>query len=143
VDVILARVQALHNQISAAACMPVCPVEHNVESVCVYVCVRVCVRVCVLCVCVRVCVCVCVCVCARLAGYMTKSNTHIISQDSPCHCTPSTSYTLFICRVGQSHICTVYIRYFWQETHQIYGHKRCIYTANPVHLLQPHLCRIC
>jgi len=36
-------------------------------------------------------------------------------------------------RVGQNHIYTVYIRYFWQEIHQIYGHIRCIYTvlANP------------
>jgi len=38
-----------------------------------------------------------------------------------------------ICRVGQNHIYTVYIRYFWQENHQIYGHIRCIHTvlANP------------
>ena len=37
------------------------------------------------------------------------------------------------CRVGQNHIYTVYIRYFWQGNHQIYGHIRCIYTvlANP------------
>jgi len=36
-------------------------------------------------------------------------------------------------RVGQNHICTVYIRYFWQGFYQIYGHIRCIYTvlANP------------
>jgi hypothetical protein len=36
-------------------------------------------------------------------------------------------------RVGQNHTYTVYIRYFWQENHQIYGHIRCIYTvlANP------------
>ena len=38
-----------------------------------------------------------------------------------------------MCRVGQNHIYTVYIRYFWQENHQIYDHIRCIYTvlANP------------
>jgi hypothetical protein len=38
-------------------------------------------------------------------------------------------------RVGQNHIFTVYIRYFWQENHQIYGHIQCIYTvmANPKH----------
>ena len=43
----------------------------------------------------------------------------------PCH--------LVIFRVGQNHIYTVYIRYFWQGKHQIYGHIRCIYTvlANP------------
>jgi hypothetical protein len=36
-------------------------------------------------------------------------------------------------RVGQNHIYTVYIQYFWQENHEIYGHIRCIYTvlANP------------
>jgi hypothetical protein len=41
-----------------------------------------------------------------------------------------------MCRVGQNHIYTVYIRYFWQENHQIYGHIRCIYTvlANPEHV---------
>jgi hypothetical protein len=35
-------------------------------------------------------------------------------------------YTVFLvmCRVGQNHIYTVYIRYFWQENHQIYGHVR-------------------
>ena len=40
-------------------------------------------------------------------------------------------------RVGQNHIYTVYIRYFWQGNHQIYGHIRCIYTilANPMHEL--------
>jgi len=39
-----------------------------------------------------------------------------------------------ICRVGQNHTYTVYIRYFWQGHHQIYGHIRCIYTvlANPM-----------
>jgi len=40
-----------------------------------------------------------------------------------------------ITRVGQNHIYTEYIRYFWQGNHQIYGHIRCIYTvlANPTH----------
>jgi len=32
-------------------------------------------------------------------------------------------------RVGQNHIRTVYIRYFWQGNHRIYGHIRCIYTV--------------
>jgi hypothetical protein len=38
-------------------------------------------------------------------------------------------------RVGQNHIYTVYLRYFWQGNHQIYGHIRCIYMvlANPTH----------
>jgi len=40
-------------------------------------------------------------------------------------------------RVGQNHIYTVYIRYFWQRNHRIYGHIRCIHTvlANPKHSL--------
>jgi len=43
------------------------------------------------------------------------------------------SYT---CRVGQNHIYTVHIRYFWQGNYQIYGHIRCTYTvlANPIHV---------
>ena len=42
-----------------------------------------------------------------------------------------------MCRVGQNHIYTVYIRYVWQGNHQIYGHIRCIYTvlANPKYVL--------
>ena len=41
----------------------------------------------------------------------------------------------YIRRVGQNHIYTVYILYFWQKIHQIYGHIRCIYTvlANPIY----------
>jgi len=31
-------------------------------------------------------------------------------------------------RVGQNHICTVYVRYLWQRNRQIYGHARCICT---------------
>jgi hypothetical protein len=38
-----------------------------------------------------------------------------------------------ICRVGQNHVYTVYIRYFWQGNHRIYGHIRgiCTVLANP------------
>jgi hypothetical protein len=32
--------------------------------------------------------------------------------------------TIGIYRVGQNHIYTVYIRFFWQGNHQIYGHIR-------------------
>ena len=41
--------------------------------------------------------------------------------------------TCIISRVGQNHIYTVHIRYFWQGNHEMYGHIRCIYTvlANP------------
>ena len=37
------------------------------------------------------------------------------------------------CRVGQNHVYTVYIRYFWQGNHRIYGHTQRVYTvlANP------------
>ena len=41
-----------------------------------------------------------------------------------------------IARVGQNHIYTVYIQYFWQGNDQIYDHSRCIHTvlANPMYL---------
>jgi hypothetical protein len=42
---------------------------------------------------------------------------------------------VLMCRVGQNHIYTVYIRYFWQANRQIYGHIRSICTvlANPMY----------
>ena len=45
-------------------------------------------------------------------------------------------YSYNMCRVGQNHIYSVYIRYFWQGFHQMYGHIRRIYMvlANPIHL---------
>jgi hypothetical protein len=46
-------------------------------------------------------------------------------------------------RVGQNiYIYTVYIRFFWQENHQIYGHIRCIYTdlANPTYVTMMSVC---
>ena len=48
---------------------------------------------------------------------------------------------LHIFKVGQNHIYTVHIRYFWQGNHQIYGHIRCIYTvlANPTHFARSWL----
>ena len=44
---------------------------------------------------------------------------------------------LYIHRVGQNHIYTVYIRYFWLGNHQIYGVYIRIYTvlANPIYTL--------
>jgi hypothetical protein len=36
---------------------------------------------------------------------------------------------MFICRVGQNHIHTVYIQYFWLKCHQIYGVYTRIYTV--------------
>ena len=50
----------------------------------------------------------------------------------------------FVCRVGQNHIYTVYLRCFWQGNHQIYCHIRCIYTvlASPICVCwpSPHIC---
>jgi hypothetical protein len=53
-----------------------------------------------------------------------------------CHCRCMSHAHCCMSRVGQNHIYTVYIRYFWQGNHQIYGHIRCIYTvlANPMHV---------
>jgi len=41
-----------------------------------------------------------------------------------------------MCRVGQNHIYTVYIRYYLQGYHQIYCHIRGVYTvtANPMYV---------
>jgi hypothetical protein len=43
--------------------------------------------------------------------------------------TPKGKQMKSLSRVGQNHIYTVCIRYFWQGNHRIYGHTRCIYTA--------------
>ena len=53
--------------------------------------------------------CVCVCVCVRA-----------------CVCT---YVMLCMFRVGQNHIYTVYIRYFWQGNHKMYGRIRSTYTV--------------
>jgi len=47
------------------------------------------------------------------------------------------TYGVLISRVGQNHIYTVSVRYFWQGVCQIYGHKRCKYSvlANPTQIL--------
>ena len=51
-----------------------------------------------------------------------------------CSCAYNTN--THVCRVNQNHTYTVYIRYFWQGHHQIYGHIQCIYTvlANLTHM---------
>jgi len=82
----------------------------------------------------------CVCFCAAAAYEQTTCMT------KHCHAAKCTSRyihnmtrntycTRLITRVGQNHVYTVYIRYFWQGNHQIYGLIRCIYTvlANPTH----------
>ena len=45
-------------------------------------------------------------------------------------------FGILIYRVGQNHKCTVYVQYFWQGNHQIYGLIRCTYTvlANPTYI---------
>ena len=54
-----------------------------------------------------------------------------------CICTGTQKTVQQMRRVGQNHIYTVYIRYFWQGNHRIYGHIWCIYTvlANPTNAL--------
>jgi len=52
---------------------------------------------------------------------------------------------IYIFRVSQNHIYTVYIRYFWQGNHQIYGHIRCIVyrctvMANPIYNIYIYKC---
>jgi hypothetical protein len=91
--------------------------------VCVCVCVRVCLRLCV-CVCVCVFVCVCVCVCVYVCVYVC-----VCSCACMCVHVFTTSDRCTMHRVGQNHIYTVYIRYFWQENRQMYAQIRCIHTA--------------
>ena len=70
----------------------------------------------------------CVCICANENVMNSHVNViqHVYLCMYMCVC-------CVVCRVGQNYIYTVYIRYFWQGNHQIYGHLRCIYTvlANP------------
>ena len=82
---------------------------------CVCLCVRACVRACV-----RVCVCVCVCVCARAHVKIACLTLCAVTNKAKVHEVPL-NYGLartvcirriqpYICRVGQNHIYTVYIR---------------------------------
>ena len=59
---------------------------------------------------------------------------------NPCFGWTISERTICMCRVGQNHIYTVCIRYFWQGNHHIYGHIRCIYTvlANPMYVAQAY-----
>jgi hypothetical protein len=61
---------------------------------------------------------------------MNLANPSHAAEGSHSHMTGAKAV---MCRVGQNHIYTVYIRYFGQGNHQIYGHIRCVYTvlANP------------
>jgi hypothetical protein len=67
----------------------------------------------------------------------TQTNTHTSGAAKPVcarlHSHRNPPLARLMTRVGQNHICTVYVRYFWQRNHQIYSCIRCIYTvlANP------------
>jgi len=58
-------------------------------------------------------------------------------------CTPPVLSAHVLCW-PEPYIYTVYVRYFWQRNHLIYGHIRCIYTvlANPTHVLCAHVCEV-
>ena len=94
-------------------------------------------RVCV-CMCVYVCgwvgVGVCVRVCLWCCSYKPQTFFHSMILHFAHNVALSVEDTnLVITRVGQNHIYTVYIRYFWQGNYKMYCHIRCIYTvlANP------------
>jgi len=68
----------------------------------------------------------------QIARHFTKKassqTAFLLGKQAPCT-------QANMCRMGQNHVYTVYIRYFWQGDHQVHGHIRCIYTvlANPKH----------
>ena len=74
----------------------------------------------------------------------TQTNTHTSGAAKPVcarlHSHRNPPLARLMTRVGQNHICTVYVRYQWQGHQQIYGHLRCIYTvlANHIHLVLLH-----
>jgi hypothetical protein len=95
--------------------------------------------------------------CARVSDhvlyrYMHVLATHrIIQSDEKRVCV---HVCVCVCRVGQNHIYTVYIRYFWLGNHQIYSAYIRIYTvlANPMcvwlcmhhaYIAQPDHKRVC
>jgi hypothetical protein len=99
-------------------------------ALCVYVCVWTCMRVCVG-VCAYVYVCVYICIQLSPLALFAIQKLEVVNWRTR----GSALWT--VCRVGQNHICTVYIRCFWQGNHQLYGHIRGIYTVlvNSNHLL--------
>ena len=95
----------------------------------------------------------CVCVCALIVNEFdyvigmkaadtervhthTHTHTHTLTHKDTCFRLAVVAVVL-MCRIGQNHIYTVYMRYFWQGNHRIYGHIRCMYTvlANPTGVL--------
>jgi len=99
-------------------CMCVCSVcvRACVCAVCVYVHVCVCISMCVF-VCVCVCVCVSVYVCVKVCVFVYV--WRVLSAKESClqACKQKRVTARHdMCRVGQNHIDTVYIRHFWQVT---------------------------
>jgi hypothetical protein len=90
----------------------------------------------VVCMSMRMCACMCLCACVRYACVRYACVCLHQTQLDGCRALKC------ICRVGQNHIYTVHIWYFWQGNHQIYGHIRCIYTvlANPMYVTRMHYC---
>jgi len=133
------------------------------RQVCVCVCACVCCVCACVCMCVFVCVRMCVCMCVLYICWHASSCGTCQSVRRPClrsrnkntrtklckpwkqlyartNCASHENNSNKLCkpwkqfnRVGQNHIYTVYIRYFWQGNHPLYVHIRCIYTvlANP------------
>jgi hypothetical protein len=78
--------------------------------------------------------------CVRGARQLTAATFRGTAVVLHARCSVPLRYRIY--KVGQNHIYTVYIRYFWQGNHKIYGHIRCIYTvlANPTHILRYRCC---
>jgi len=96
---------------------------------CLDVCVCVIADVCVIVYVTLVeCLDVCVCVCAHDCRYACVYEYVRVTFRGKLWTTSVTS-GLQNSRVGQNYNYTVYIRYFWQGDHQIYGHMRCIYNS--------------
>jgi len=154
-------------------CASSCPCHQVWTCVCLCVCASVCVCVAVCmcgCSCVCVCLCVCIlmslppglyvykCVCVCMPKLFLSPGVYVYKcvcacLSFSCHqvctrvfCASCLLLPLrYTCRIGQDHIYTVHIRYFWQGNHQIYSHIRCIHTvlANPIHLCKRACMRDC
>jgi len=55
--------------------------------------------------------------------------TNLISAHAMCTALILPAFYIDCIRVGQNHICMVYIRYIWQVKHRIYGYIQCICTV--------------
>ena len=119
-----------HKPTSALGGSLLVPVRWHIVLHILYCCVQ-----CVLCFvrCITVCNVYCVAHIVLLCTHTTYMTLHT---QPMCSCF-ATCACLRMCRVGQNHIHTAYIRYFWLENHQIYGVYIRIYTvlANPMYVL--------